>query len=47
MKKSVIVYAKRTAVGKMNGALSSVDAPHLGAALVKDAYNNGYKSRCC
>ena len=37
MKKSVIVYAKRTAVGKMNGALSSVDAPHLGAALVKDA----------
>ncbi len=37
MKKSVIVYAKRTAVGKMNGALSSVDAPLLGAALVKDA----------
>ncbi len=33
----MIVYAKRTAVGKMNGALSSVDAPLLGAALVKDA----------
>ena len=37
MKKSVIVYAKGTAVGKMNGGLSSVPAPRLGAVLVKDA----------
>ena len=34
---SVIVYAKRTAIGKMSGALSTVPAPRLGAALVSDA----------
>lgn len=34
---TVIVYAKRTAIGKLGGALSSVPAPRLGAALVKDA----------
>ena len=34
---TVIVYAKRTAVGKMSGAFSSTPAPRLGAALVKDA----------
>lgn len=35
--RSVIVYAGRTAVGKFSGALSTVPAPKLGAALVKDA----------
>lgn len=34
---TVIVYAKRTAIGKMGGAFSTVPAPRLGAALVKDA----------
>ncbi|SMF72944.1 thiolase family protein [Pseudobacteriovorax antillogorgiicola] len=37
---TVIVYAKRTAVGKMSGAFASVPAPRLGAALVKDALQN-------
>ncbi len=36
-KHSVICYAKRTAVGKFNGGLSSTPAPKLGAELVKDA----------
>ncbi len=36
-KQAVIAYAKRTAIGKMQGALSSTPAPRLGAALVKDA----------
>ncbi len=34
---SVIVYAKRTPIGKMNGQLASVPAPRLGARLVSDA----------
>lgn len=34
---TVIVYAKRTAIGKMGGAFASTPAPRLGAALVKDA----------
>jgi acetyl-CoA C-acetyltransferase len=34
---SVIVYAKRTAIGKMSGAFANTAAPLLGAALVKDA----------
>lgn len=33
---TVIVYAGRTAIGKMNGAFASMPAPQLGAALVKD-----------
>ncbi len=35
--RSVIVYAGRTAVGKFSGALATVPAPRLGAAVVKDA----------
>ena len=34
---TVLVYAKRTAIGKLGGALASVAAPHLAAPLVKDA----------
>ena len=34
---TVIVYAKRTPVGKLSGALAAVSAPKLGATLVKDA----------
>lgn len=37
MKNSVIVYAKRTALGKLGGALSSTPATELGASLVQDA----------
>jgi acetyl-CoA C-acetyltransferase len=36
-KQSVIVYAKRTPIGKMSGALSTVSAPKLAAPLVADA----------
>lgn len=36
-KETVIVYAGRTAIGKMGGALSTTPAPRLGATLVKDA----------
>lgn len=38
---SVIVYAKRTAIGKMMGALSDVSAPKLASFLVKDALEKG------
>lgn len=34
---TVIVYAGRTAIGKMGGAFADTPAPRLGAALVKDA----------
>jgi acetyl-CoA C-acetyltransferase len=34
---TVIVYAKRTPVGKLGGALGAVPAPQLAAPLVKDA----------
>lgn len=34
---TVIVYAKRTPIGKFSGAFSKVPAPKLGASLVKDA----------
>ncbi|NRA68710.1 MAG: thiolase family protein [Pseudobacteriovorax sp.] len=34
---TVIVYSSRTAIGKLGGSLSTVPAPRLGAALVKDA----------
>lgn len=37
---SVIVYAKRTPIGKFMGGLSSVAAPKLGATLVADALSN-------
>lgn len=37
MKKSVIVYAKRTAVGRLGGAFKNYAATDLGAHLVKDA----------
>lgn len=36
-KNTVIVYAKRTAIGKFCGALASTPAPKLGASLVKNA----------
>jgi acetyl-CoA C-acetyltransferase len=36
-KHTVIAYASRTAIGKMNGSLSQTPAPRLGAALVQDA----------
>lgn len=36
---SVIVYAGRTAIGKMLGAFSNTPAPKLGATLVADALN--------
>ena len=36
-KKTLICYAKRTPVGKLSGALSSVPAPKLSATLIKDA----------
>ena len=32
---TVIVYAKRTAIGKMSGAFSKVTAPNLAAPLLK------------
>jgi len=34
---SVIVYAARTPIGKLNGAFANTPAPQLGATLVKDA----------
>lgn len=34
---TVIVYAKRTPIGKMSGAFSTTSAPQLGATLVKNA----------
>ena len=34
---TVIVYAGRTAIGKMSGAFATTPAPQLGATLVKDA----------
>ena len=34
---TVIVYARRTAIGKLSGALASVPAPRLGATLVSHA----------
>lgn len=34
---TVIVYAGRTAIGKMSGVFADTPAPRLGAALVKDA----------
>ena len=37
MKKSVIVYAKRTAIGKLGGAFSQISAVELGASLASDA----------
>ena len=37
MRRSVIVYAKRTPIGKFNGALSQTPATELGAALVEHA----------
>lgn len=36
-KNAVIVYAKRTAMGKLSGAFSETSAVTLGASLVKDA----------
>ena len=36
-KSSVIVYARRTPIGKFNGGLASVAAPKLTAALIEDA----------
>lgn len=36
-KETVIVYAGRTAIGKLSGAFASTPAPRLGAALVRDA----------
>lgn len=36
-KETVIVYGKRTPIGKFGGGLSTVAAPHLAAPLVKDA----------
>lgn len=36
-KSAVIVYAKRTALGKFCGAFANTPAPQLGAALVKNA----------
>jgi acetyl-CoA C-acetyltransferase len=36
-KSTVIVYAKRTPIGKLSGAFASTPAPILGATLVKDA----------
>ena len=37
MSHSVILYGKRTPIGKFNGGLSSLSAPKLGSELVKDA----------
>lgn len=34
---TVIVYAGRTAIGKMSGAFATTSAPQLGATLVRDA----------
>ena len=34
---TVIVYAKRTPIGKFMGGLSTLPAPRLGATLVADA----------
>lgn len=34
---TVVVYAKRTPIGKFNGGLASVPAPELSATLIKDA----------
>lgn len=36
---TVILYAQRTAIGKMNSSLSGVPAPILSSTLVKDAVN--------
>ncbi len=36
MKKSVIVFAKRTAVGSFQGSLSSLSAPQLGSIVIKN-----------
>jgi len=36
MKKSFLVCAKRTAIGSFNGALSTVSASDMGAAVIKD-----------
>ncbi len=40
MKKTVIVEAKRTAVGSFMGALSSLTAPQLGSMVIKDIMEN-------
>jgi acetyl-CoA C-acetyltransferase len=40
MKHSVIVYAKRTAIGKFNGALAQTSAPRLSSTLVRDAISS-------
>jgi len=40
---TVIVYGKRTPIGKLSGALSSVPAPKLTATLIKDAIACGIK----
>lgn len=37
MKEAVIVSAVRTAIGNFNGALASLTAPELGAAVIKEA----------
>lgn len=37
MREVVIVSAARTAVGSFNGALSSISAPRLGAAVIREA----------
>ena len=39
MQEVVIVSAVRTPIGSFNGSLSSVSAPHLGAAAIKGALN--------
>ena len=42
---SLIVYAKRTPIGKLSGALSTVPAPKLTAPLIQDALiNTGIKA---
>ncbi|MBP9709170.1 MAG: thiolase family protein [Oligoflexales bacterium] len=41
---TVIVYAKRTAIGKFCGGLSTTPAPMLGATLVKDVLKQGLVS---
>ncbi|MCK9518563.1 MAG: thiolase family protein [Dehalococcoidia bacterium] len=37
MHQSVVAYAKRTPIGRLNGALASVPSPELAGAVVKDA----------
>jgi acetyl-CoA C-acetyltransferase len=39
MSETLIVYAKRTPIGKLSGALAAASAPQLAAPLVKDALN--------